>query len=131
MSQELWVLIYAVILGLFQIILAACWPLTRPGYSDWNAGPRDKPFDLGPVAGRLRRAYKNFLETFAFFAVIVICLNFAAKSDGISIGGAWLYLVARIIYIPLYGWGVKGPRSVAFIASLIGMSMCLWTLLFR
>lgn len=129
MSQELWVLIYAVILGLIQIAVAATWPLTRPGYGEWNAGPRDEPFDLGPVAARLRRAYKNFLETFAFFAVVVICLNFAAKSDGISIGGAWLYLVARIIYVPLYAVGVKGPRSVAFLASLIGILMCLWTLI--
>ena len=128
MSQELWVLIFAVILGLFQILLAASWPLTRKGYTEWNAGPRDEPFDLGPVAGRLRRAYKNFLETFAFFAIIVICLNFATKSDGVSIGGAWLYLVARIVYVPLYALGIKGPRSLAFGASLIGMLMCLWTL---
>ena len=128
MTYELWVLVWAAILGLVQVGLPPIAAMSRTGYAKWNAGPRDTDFDTGPVAGRLNRAFANFMETFAFFAVIVLALAFADKSNQVSIWGAQVYLAARIVYIPLYAFGVVGVRSLAWIVSLIGILMCLYTL---
>ncbi len=128
MTYELWILVLAAILGLVNVLLGAAAPYNRPGYFQWNAGPRDEAFDVGPIAQRLKRAFTNFMETYVFFAIIVICLNFSAKSDVVSVAGSSLYLVARIVYIPLYAFGIKGLRSAIWALSLIGILMCLYTL---
>ena len=44
--------------------------------------------------------------------------------DGVlTYWGAALYFWARLIYIPLYAFGVTGLRSLAFMASLVGLLM--------
>ncbi|ESQ89890.1 hypothetical protein ABAC460_11350 [Asticcacaulis sp. AC460] len=130
MTQELWVAVWAGLVGLITLLAAPVAAYTAPGYPKWNAGPRDTPFELPPVAGRLQRAFANFMETYVFFAVVAVCLNFSAKSDLISIWGSHIYLVGRIAYVPLYVLGVRGIRSLAWIFSLIGLLMCLYTLFF-
>jgi len=125
MTYELWILVWAAILGIVQLSLPPVAAMSRKGYARWNAGPRDTAFDVGPLAGRLNRAFANFKETFVFFAVIVVALTFAGKSSELSRWGADLYLAGRIFYIPLYAFGVVGVRSLAWIVSLIGILMCL------
>lgn len=130
MTYELWILVWAVILGIVQVTAPPVAAMSRKGYAKWNAGPRDTDFDTGSLAGRLNRAFANFKETFVFFAVIVVALAFAGKSSELSRWGADIYLAARIFYIPLYAFGVFGVRSLAWIVSLIGILMCLFTLFF-
>lgn len=131
MTQELWVLVGAAVLGLIMVLLppVAAGASKGIGYFQWNAGPRDQPFDTGPAADRLRRALNNFMETFVFFAVIVLALAFAQKSSNLSVWGAWLYIVARILYVPCYAFGITYVRSLVWGASLAGILMCLYTLL--
>ncbi|MFT3997775.1 MAG: MAPEG family protein [Asticcacaulis sp.] len=126
MTVELQVLVFAALWGLAQIVIAAVAPAFKPGYFQWNASPRDEAFDLGPVAGRMRRAYQNFLETFPIFAVIIIALAFAGKSNDVSRLGAHIYLLARVVYFPAYALGTK-LRTPFFCLSIIGMGMCVWT----
>ena len=48
----------------------------------WNVGARDgEPPKVSAVAGRLDRAFRNFMETFPFFAVAIL---FAAVSGRFS-----------------------------------------------
>ncbi|ESQ78829.1 MAPEG family protein [Asticcacaulis sp. YBE204] len=129
MTVELQVLVFAALWGLIQILIAAVAPAARPGYFQWNASPRDTEFDFGPVFGRMNRAYKNFLETFPIFAVIVLALVFSGRADDISKWGVHVYLFARIAYFPAYALGSK-LRSAFYVVSLIGMAMCVWSLFF-
>jgi len=122
MTRELWIAVYAAVLGIVMVLLPPLFAYSRKGYLRWNAGPRDTPFDVGPHAERLRRAFSNFMETYAFFAVFVIALAFAHKSSPVSIYGAWTYLGARIVYIPLYLFGVTGVRSLVWAVSLLGIA---------
>ncbi len=128
MTQELWIAVYAAVLGVLMVLLPPLLAYSRKGYMQWNAGPRDKPFDMGPHADRLKRAFSNFKETYIFFVVFVIALAFAHKSSTASIDGAWLYLIARIVYVPLYAFGVKGIRSLVWIISVAGIIACAVTL---
>ena len=124
MTQELWVAVYAAILGMVMGLLPPLMAYSRKGYIQWNAGPRDTPFDMGPHADRLKRAFSNFKETYIFFVVVVVALAFAHKSSTVSVDAAWTYLVARIVYIPLYLFGVKGIRSLVWAISLAGIVAC-------
>jgi uncharacterized MAPEG superfamily protein len=128
MTYELTILIWTCVLGLVHLLLSPLASLSTPGYAQWNAGPRDKPFEKPVLAQRLDRAFSNFKETFVFFAVIVIVLTLAHRSTALSIWGASLYLAARVVYIPLYIAGIKGVRSLAWIVSLTGMVLCLLSL---
>jgi uncharacterized MAPEG superfamily protein len=131
MTQELTVLVYAAVLGLAMVLVPPVIAGATGGrrYFNWNAGARDKPFEVNPVAERLRRAFSNFMETFVLFAVIVIALAFANKSSAHSVLGGWLYFGARVLYVPCYAFGIKYVRSVVWAVSLAGILMCLYTLL--
>ena len=43
--------------------------------------------------------------------------------------GGWLWLAMRVIYVPVYLMGIKGLRTVIFLASVVGLVMVLWPLL--
>jgi len=96
----------------------------------WNAGPRDgwQP-PAGRFAGRARRALANFQETYPAFIALALALALVGKSEGAGALGAWVWLGARIAYLPLYLLGVPWLRSIAYGASLAGLAMMLTALI--
>jgi uncharacterized MAPEG superfamily protein len=119
MSDIVWLTI-AVIVGLAQIVIAAQAAQSYRSL-DWNLGPRDTAVPVGGVAGRLERAYRNFLETFPLFAAALLAVVLQNKSGGLSHWGAILYVVARIVYVPLYAFGVKYVRTLSWAVSIVGI----------
>ena len=66
---------------------------------DYNAGPRDQIVSpVTGVAGRLERALKNFLETFALFAASILIAHVVMVHNGLTLAGAWLYFIGRVLY---------------------------------
>ena len=125
MTTELNILVFAVLLG-FAHLFAAGNAATRIRGMKYNAGPRDdQKAPLHGVAGRLDRAFKNYLETFAFFAAAVLIAHLANRHNALTIYGAWLYLIARVIYLPVYGAGIPMIRSVIWLAATAGIFMIL------
>lgn len=123
LPTELTVLLLAAILGLVHIFAAAI-AMTKDRGPQWNAGPRDgDPPAMGNLAGRLERASNNFKETFPIFAVAVLIAFTTGRLSGLSALGAQLYLVGRVIYLPLYAAGIPMVRSLAFMLSVAGMVM--------
>jgi uncharacterized MAPEG superfamily protein len=39
--------------------------------------------------------------------------------------GALLWLGARLVYLPLYAWGVPKVRTLVFLASVVGIALVL------
>jgi uncharacterized MAPEG superfamily protein len=116
MSTELQMLVWATVLGLAQIMIAATLGTMQRGLA-WNAGARDEIMPpLTGVAGRMDRASRNFLETFPFFAVAVLAVVFAQRSSAHTALGAQLYFWARVAYVPLYAAGVAYVRTLAWMA---------------
>lgn len=125
LTTELLVLGFSVVL-LFVHILLQGRLATRERGLEWNAGPRDaemKP--LGPKAGRAERALRNYLETWPAFIALALGLAVTARSGGVAAFGAWLWFVARVVYLPLYIYGIPYIRSVAFVASCVGLFLML------
>ncbi len=122
-SVELQMLFCAMALGLAQLLIATLAAVGTRGLP-WAAGPRDEagaPF--GKIAGRLDRAYWNFLETFPFFAAAVLLIHALDKSTATSSLGAQIYVWARLLYIPAYVIGVPFLRTLIWAASFAGIVM--------
>ena len=125
MSVELKMLLYSVVLGLAHVIIAAQFSTSQRGFK-WNMSSRDgKTPELTGAAARIDRASKNFLETFPFFAAAVLLLHASQVQSSTATIGAQLYFYARLAYLPVYGVGIQGLRSLIWLASIVGLVMVL------
>jgi len=131
LSLELYVLCLSIILGIVHIVLASHSASLQRGYR-WTASTRDELLPpLTGVAGRLARALTNFLETFPFFAVLVLAVHATAAYGSLSKWGALLYLGGRLLYLPLYAFGISLARSLAWNVATVGIFLLLGSVLFR
>ncbi|MBB6122637.1 MAPEG family protein [Sphingobium subterraneum] len=129
MSTELTIAAWGAVLLLVHIFAAAHFK-TRQYGSKWNMGARDESLPpLEPVAGRMVRAQANYQETFPIAIVALLGVVLAGRSTDMTILGGWIWLGARVVYLPLYGFGVPLIRSFAFMLSLVGLVLVLWPLL--
>jgi uncharacterized MAPEG superfamily protein len=120
-SPFLALLVASVALLLFHILLQGMLATKELG-SAWNAGPRDENRQpSGKLAGRAARASANFRETYPAFVGLLLALLVAGDGSGWGLAGAWLWLVARIAYIPLYLAGIPYIRSLVWLGSLVGV----------
>jgi uncharacterized MAPEG superfamily protein len=125
MTPELTALAWGSILALVHIFVAVRFK-TRQYGTRWNVGARDEELPLPqPVVGRLARAQANFFETFPIFAAAALIVTVAGLADRWTAIGAWLWLGARIVYLPLYALGLPVVRTIAFLASVIGILLVL------
>ena len=111
----------SVLLLLFHIALQGMLA-TRELGSAWNAGPRDeqkKP--SGALAGRADRASANFRETYPAFIGLALALAIAGDTSGWGLIGTWMWIVFRILYIPLYLAGIPYIRSLIWVGSAAGL----------
>lgn len=128
MPTEIQMLAWAMVLGIVQLLLAAV-AMTRQRGLKWNASARDgQPAPLTGVAARLDRAMRNFLETFPFFAAAALAVAVTDSTSAASVLGAQLYFWARLVYVPLYAFGVPYLRSLVWAVSLWGILQMLWAL---
>ena len=129
MTTELMVLAWGCVLGLVHIF-AAAHVRTRQYGVQWNMGPRDEEMPPpNPLVGRLERAQANFFETFPIFVAAVLIVQVAGLNNRWTALGAILWLAARIVYLPLYAFGVPVARSLVFTIGFAGMVVLLVTAL--
>ena len=125
MTFELHCLAWSIVLGLVHILIAGNARTKELGYK-WNLGARDEiTQDLNPLTGRLLRAQSNFFETFPLFASAVLIVAVSNTYSVYSYWGSLIYLIARIIYLPLYALGVPVIRTIIWLVSIIGLLLML------
>jgi uncharacterized MAPEG superfamily protein len=130
MPVELKIAAFGAILLLVHVF-AAVHLKTKQYGRQWNVGARDEALPpLNPVAARLARAQANFQETFPIAIVALLGVVIAQRTSSSTALGGWIWLGARIIYLPLYAMGVPIVRTVAFVISLVGLGMVISPLLF-
>lgn len=129
MPIELKMLAWSVALGLVHVLLGAALTTQQRGLK-WNVGARDAV--LPPVTGaaaRVDRALRNFLETFPFFAAVVLAVVVLERGDASTALGAQCYFWARVAYLPVYAAGIPYLRTVIWAVSLWGLLQMVWALL--
>lgn len=126
MTIELAVLAWGCVLALVHVF-AAVRVKTRQYGTKWNMGARDEELPPPePLVGRLARAQANYFETFPVMIAAVLIVTIAGLASPWTALGAWLWLGARIVYLPLYAMGVPVVRTLAFFVSMVGIGIVLW-----
>ncbi|MBU6445760.1 MAG: MAPEG family protein [Alphaproteobacteria bacterium] len=121
MSFELMALAAASFWGFLQLVAAAQAANAQYGLR-WAASPRDSEMPpLNPIAGRLNRNFRNYMETFPFFAVAVLVAQAAGVHNALTHWGALAYIGGRIAYTALYVSGIPLIRSLFWNVAAFGM----------
>ncbi|UXU75291.1 MULTISPECIES: MAPEG family protein [unclassified Paracoccus (in: a-proteobacteria)] len=129
MAAETTALALAALLQAGQIALAGA-VMNRDVGARWNAGPRDDQPSFSALTGRLRRAANNHFEGLILFTIAVVVVVLGDAGSPLTAACAWLYLLARIVYVPAYALGWTPWRSVIWgVGFLATMTMILSALM--
>jgi uncharacterized MAPEG superfamily protein len=121
MPIELKILALGALLLFIHIFIATRFKTAQYGRA-WNVGARDEVLpEPNPVSGRLMRAQANFEETFPIAIVALLGVVVAGKTSSTTELGGWIWLGARIAYLPLYWAGIPVIRTIVWTISMIGL----------
>lgn len=77
---------------------------------------RDEGRSVTGMTGRLERAMGNSVTALALFAAPVLILALRDSFTANSLLAAQVFLLARLVYLPAYGFGIVGARTAAWLA---------------
>ena len=82
-----------------------------------------EPGKLKGAIARAQRAMANHAENLILFAIAVVVVTLSDESTRLTATCAWLYVVARLLYVPAYVFGLAPVRSlvwgVGWVATLL------------
>lgn len=129
MPAELTVLALSGILMLVHIFAATHFKTKQYGV-EWNTGARDEETPpLGFLAARLKRAQDNFLETLPLAIIALFGVVLADKASDTTAIAAWVWLGARVLYLPLYWTGIPIIRTLVWGVGLVALLYVLGVIL--
>lgn len=129
-TYELWMLFAALGVTAFSIFVQGMHLGATVGNA-YVVSDRSEPapFD-GPMGSRLARNMRNQIEGMALFVPLVMIAFLSGISNGWTQTAALIFVCARLAYVPLYAFGIKGLRSLAWIVgsfSLLGFAWGLYS----
>ncbi len=132
MTPELTALALAGLLQVAQYVLMSV-PANLELGPGKTLGPRDDvdlAQQLSPRTARLYRALDNHFEGLNLFTLAVVVVSLGQASSPFTAACAWTYLVARILYVPAYAFGLVPWRSVVWLIGFLAtLAMILAALL--
>ena len=128
MPVELKVLGYAALLQFAQFILMAI-PVTLQLGIAYTGGNRDERKESTGIPGRLKRALDNHFEGLILFTIAVLVVVLGDASTELTEKCAWVYLWARILYVPAYASGVFLVRSLIWGIGFVATALMLFAAL--
>jgi uncharacterized MAPEG superfamily protein len=124
MTIELWAVAWTGLLLLVLILLSAVGNVQAMG-NEWGIGNREVPAKGEGWAGRAKRAYMNLMENLVVFAAAVVPAHIAGVHTSLTVLGAQLFLIGRIVHAVVYlgGWTFLALRTLAYFAGVAGTIM--------
>ncbi|MDG4649915.1 MAPEG family protein [Roseibacterium sp. SDUM158017] len=113
MTPELTVLILAALLQCVQMALYSVAGNAQAG-TRAALSPRDRKVELTGRAGRLQRAMNNHFEGLILFGIAAVVIAVTGQSSDVTATAAWIYLIARVLYVPAYLFGLVPWRSLVW-----------------
>jgi uncharacterized MAPEG superfamily protein len=121
MNFELMMLAVASAWGFVQLVAAAQAANAQYGLR-WAASPRDAQMPpLRPIPGRINRNFRNYMETFPFFAAAIFIAQAAGTHNELTHWGSIAYIGGRVAYTVLYVSGIPLVRSLFWNVGAFGM----------
>src|SRR5664279_3412344 len=119
LPTEIVMLAIGVLLLILQLFLQSISSTAELG-GVYKAGPRDETRVAKSVfAGRADRAFRNLLETFPIFAALALVVT--GRNGGLGALGAEVWVVSRILYVPLYFIQIPFARSLVWFVSMFAL----------
>lgn len=114
------------------IVLAGAWlfvhvcahGLTQWGVAGnaWAFGARDDPPRETLLSGRLRRAFRNYLETLPAALAVLIAAELSGRANELTSYGGWIWFCSRVVYLPAYASGLRWLRSIVWGVATIAIA---------
>jgi uncharacterized MAPEG superfamily protein len=127
--SELTCLELSVVLWLVHVLVQAGFGNAQMPFG-YLFTPRDKAATAsGVLYGRATRALANYVENFTPFVAVALALLVTQRTGGAGGIGSTIWILARIVYLPVYIFGIIYVRTVAWVISIIGLVMMLGRLI--
>jgi uncharacterized MAPEG superfamily protein len=95
---------------------------SRYRFNLWTImGNRDKQPEDSLIAARLNRAKNNMMEALPLFLGLAMLALVKGGNTAPAVHGATTFLVARVVYVPIYAAGIPVVRSLVWLAGMGGM----------
>lgn len=127
MYFELYLLVVAIFIGITHLSLDSFAYKAQVGNAYTLTG-QDDNIARTQLAGRMRRANRNYTENFALFAVALILVHVTDAKGDFSYFGASLWVAMRLLYIPAYIWVFPWVRTIIWQVSMVGLLLIVWQL---
>lgn len=131
MTPELTALTLAALLQVLQVVLMAV-PANMELGRGKTFSPRDpdrmeKPLmeQVSPRTARLHRAMNNHFEGLILFTIACGVIAVSGQSTGFTAACAYVYLAARILYVPAYAFGWVPWRSIIWAVGFLATFLML------
>ncbi|MEM1074818.1 MAG: MAPEG family protein [Pseudomonadota bacterium] len=82
-------------------------------------GPRDEPVNLTGIAARFQRAMDNHFEGLILFTIACLLVTLGDGSTALTAVCGWVYVIARVAYVPAYALGLTPWRSIIWMAGFL------------
>ncbi len=126
MPPELTALTLAALLQMVQFVLYAV-PANLELGTRYTGGSRDFAPDkpMSKRTARLGRALENHFEGLILFGIAVTVTTVSDQSTPFTAACAYLYLIARVAYVPAYAYGLNPWRSVIWFVGYLATAAML------
>lgn len=84
-------------------------------------GPRDNLAPHHPGLARAKRATQNMTESMVMFVPVVLMAVLADRTNDLTALGAAIFFFARLVFAPLYWFGVPIARTLVWFAGVVGI----------
>ena len=97
---------------------------SRYHFNLWEImGNRDTSPQESVIAARLNRAKNNMLEALPLFLGLAMLALVNGGDTSKAANGATVFLIARVVYVPIYAAGIPVLRSLVWLAGMAGLVM--------
>lgn len=86
-------------------------------------GPRDNLGAYGAPLGRAKRATANMIEMMCMFVPLVLVAVLSERTNQWTELGCMIFFFSRLVFAPLYWFGVPVVRTLAYFAGVAGLIM--------
>jgi uncharacterized MAPEG superfamily protein len=120
MTPELTALTLATLLQIAQFVLYAV-PANNELTPGYTMSPRDREpsRDMSEQTARLGRAFDNHFQGLILFGIAVGVIQMSGQNSGFTAFCGWIYLLARVAYVPAYAKGLSPARSIIWFTGFL------------
>lgn len=119
---EITILIAYGLLVMITILLQVLGVMTQISMG-YVMSSRDDNRGTTGMAARIERAMNNSIVAMTLFAPAVLILEVLDKTNATTLLAPQVFMIARIIYLPVYALGVPAVRTLAWLAGFLATAV--------